>query len=139
MENITNIENVVLCKLPILHSSADCGSVSFDDGYEYVEIPLPESESKKLSKDKFVVWASGDSMYPEIEPGDLLIVDTGKNTNHNDLVIVSHCGDMLVKRLIVNNFSMYLRSNNLNYSDIKVDPDNTQIVGLVVWVCKKKV
>ena len=139
MENQTNVENVVLCKLPLLHSSADCGFASFDDGYEYVEIPLPESESKKLSKDKFVVWASGDSMSPEIEAGDLIIVDTGKNAAHNDLVIVSHCGDLLVKRLVVSNYSMFLRSNNIKYTDIKVDSDNTQIIGLVVWVCKKKV
>lgn len=138
MKEELKIEEIVIVKIPKLHSSADCGSSSFDDGYDLIDIEIPESEAHKMSKDKFVVWASGDSMLPEIEPGDMIIIDVAKNPNHRDIVIASHCGDLLIKRLIVSNFSMFLRSDNPKYDDIKVDTDNTKIIGQVVWVCKKK-
>lgn len=104
---------------------------------EYVNIPLPKSESEKLSKDKFVVWATGSSMSPEVEHGDLAIVDIAMKPKHNDLIIVSYRGGLFIKRLINEPTGQLLRSNNVNYSDIKVAPD-TQIVGVIAWVCKKK-
>jgi len=104
---------------------------------EFVNIPLPKSESEKLSKDKFVVWAVGNSMSPEIEAGDLTVVDTAINATHNALVVVSYRGELFIKRLIEGPTGQVLRSNNINYSDIPVEPD-TLIVGVIVWVCKKK-
>lgn len=139
MQEISRVEDVIMTPIRILQTSAACGSTSFsDDGFDMIDVPLPESEAKRMSKDRYAVWASGDSMLPEIEPGDLAIVDTSKNVGHQDLAIASHCGDMLIKRLIVNNFSMFLRSNNPKYDDIKIDGENTQVIGQVVWICKKK-
>lgn len=104
---------------------------------EYVNIPLPKSESEKLSKDKFAMWAVGSSMSPEIEHGDLTIVDTNMKPKHNDLIIVSYRGELFIKRLINEPTGQLLRSNNPKWADIAVAPD-TQIVGVIAWVCKKK-
>ena len=81
-----------------------------------------------------LINAEGDSMYPLINDGDLLMVDTSiKEILNNKVFVIFDEGSYRVKRLRQDfNGDIYLISDNKQYPPEKVT-HSLEIIGKVVW------
>lgn len=77
----------------------------------------------------YIVRVEGDSMSGEIHPDDRLIVDRSIEPRHKDVVIACVDGEMLVKRLIVEDGKLFLVAENPQYPVIELNDDKE----LVIW------
>jgi phage repressor protein C with HTH and peptisase S24 domain len=87
-----------------------------------------------------VETAFGESMEPNIQSGDLLLVDATDNRLHSfGVYVVEIAGDRLVKRVQPRfDGSLTLISDNPAYEAEHVPPDQAnkvRILGKVVWTC----
>lgn len=81
-----------------------------------------------------LITATGDSMFPLIHDGDLLMVDSSaKNIINNKIFVIEDEGNLRVKRLKQEwGGDTYIISENPKYSPEKVS-HNINIIGKVVW------
>ena len=78
----------------------------------------------------FCVKVEGSSMTKAgINTGDIMIVDRSLTPKHNDIVLAVIDGDFTVKRLAVNDNSVYLVPENDSFSPIKI----TELMDFQVW------
>jgi DNA polymerase V len=77
----------------------------------------------------YIVRVEGDSMIGEIHPEDRLIVDRSLEPNHKDVVIACLDGEMLVKRLVVEDGKHFLVAENPQYPTIELNGDRE----LIIW------
>ncbi len=77
----------------------------------------------------YIVRVEGDSMIGEIHPEDRLIVDRSLEARHKDVVIACVDGEMLVKRLIVEDGRYLLAAENPQYPVIELNGDRE----LIIW------
>jgi DNA polymerase V len=77
----------------------------------------------------FIVRAEGDSMAGEIHSGDRLIVDRSLEARHRDVVVACLDGEMIVKRLLVQDGRYYLQSENSSYPLIEITEERE----LIIW------
>ena len=80
----------------------------------------------------YVVRVEGDSMTGEIHPEDRLIVDRSLEPRHRDVVVACIDGEMLVKRLIIEEGRYYLVAENPEYPAIELNGDREMIIWGVV-------
>ena len=115
---------LVLCRVPAgFPSPAD----------DYVERTIDLNEwliGNELAT--FIVRAEGDSMTGEIHSGDRLIVDRSLEARHRDVVVACIDGEMLVKRLIIEEGRYYLVAENPEYPAIELNGDREMIIWGVV-------
>jgi DNA polymerase V len=100
---------------------------------DYVERDIDLNEW--LIKNKlaiYVVRVEGDSMAGEIHPEDRLIVDRSLEARHRDVVVACVDGEMLVKRLIIEEGKYYLVAENPEYPAIELNGDREMIIWGVV-------
>lgn len=123
-------------KVPSLITAHSCGfGTPFSDGMEYEDIPY---EFVKNAKEPYIITAKGSSMEPVIYDGDKLIIDIKSQHKHNDMVTVFLNGDYLVKIFYQNNFSLYLKSKNTKFKDIKINEDDEfHVLGKVVGIYRE--
>ncbi len=100
------------------------------------------SLDKELIKNKdatFFARVSGQSMIDAgIDDNDLLVIDRSLEPTHNKIAVCFLDGEFTVKRLKVENNSVWLQPENSNYKPIKVNEDNNFIIwGIVTNVIKK--
>lgn len=130
--------------IPKFDVAGSCGSGSIIDHVD-VKGGLVFSEdwiiSQRLSRDKLVViHAVGDSMYPTIEDGQVLLVDTSDvEPRTSKIYFMCIDNEYYIKRLI-NMFTHWvIRSDNPdknNHPDIEISQETMsrlQIEGRVVW------
>lgn len=77
----------------------------------------------------FIVRAEGDSMTGEIHSGDRLIVDRSLEARHRDVVVACLDGEMIVKRLLIQNGRYYLQPENTSYPLIEITEEGE----LIIW------
>ena len=77
----------------------------------------------------YIVRVEGDSMSGEIHPEDRLIVDRSIEPRHKDVVVACVDGEMLVKRLIIEDGKYLLVAENPQYPAIELNGDRE----LVIW------
>ena len=77
----------------------------------------------------YIVRVEGDSMAGEIHPEDRLIVDRSLEPRHRDVVIACVDGEMLVKRLIIEEGRHFLVAENPEYPAIELNGDRE----LIIW------
>lgn len=97
---------------------------------EYVESNIDLNEwlvRNKLAT--YIVRVEGDSMVGEIHPGDRLIVDRSLEPKHRDVVVACINGEMLVKRLIVDEGRHLLVAENPEYPPIEINGEQE----LLIW------
>jgi DNA polymerase V len=100
---------------------------------EYVESNIDLNDwliRNKLAT--YIVRVEGDSMIGEIHPEDRLIVDRSLEPKHGDVVIACIDGEMLVKRLIVENGRHFLVAENPHYPVIELNGDREFVIWGVV-------
>lgn len=77
----------------------------------------------------YIVRVEGDSMSGEIHPEDRLIVDRSIEPRHKDVVVACVDGEMLVKRLIIEDGKNLLVAENPQYPAIELNGDRE----LIIW------
>lgn len=88
----------------------------------------------------YFVRVSGDSMSPNIQDGDYLIVDRSLVPKHNDIVIAALEDELTVKRLVKTGNQIALFADNQNFSPIRIVGEmNLQIWGVVRGVFRKTI
>ena len=87
----------------------------------------------------FCVKVEGTSMTKAgINTGDIIIVDRSLNPKHNDIVLAVIDGEFTVKRLAVNNESIYLMPENDSFSPIQINEAmDFQIWGIITHIIHK--
>jgi SOS-response transcriptional repressor LexA len=92
----------------------------------------------KWSPNTFVLRVRGDSMYPTLTEGALIVVDPQVEWMHNRIVVVRQHGDteVTVKRLIKDGDTYYLKPDNTNYPIMRLEKD-AHVCGVVVEMMVK--
>ena len=105
----------------------DCGVV------DYIEVPKEFSKPGNIA-----IKVSGDSMYPEIQDGDIAIVNT-KELEHTRkrIMIVQYDDELYIKKIKDTSEGMFLESINPFYKDIEISGEDYKIMGRVVYLERK--
>ena len=113
-----------------IRASAGVGCLNGDtNSDQYIEVP------KKFAKrGNVAIRVYGDSMYPEIQDDDIVIVDTCEvEYCQNKIVIVNYKDELFVKKIRKINDLVMLESSNPYYKPIKIEgTEDFKIIGRVV-------
>lgn len=124
-----SLDQTDYARLPLYSPDIPCGDlthVSAEHIIEYLSLP------KWLTGPaKFALRATGDSMEPTIQDGDLLLVEPGNHWNDKDIVIAWVDGSVTCKRLQINHKHILLVPDNREHKVIPLNGD-TVILGRVV-------
>lgn len=83
-----------------LYGMAQCGPRGlFLDGNPVSKIPISSRILKFPSNQAFMVKANGDSMYPKINSGDLVIAKKSDTAENGDIVVCVNNGEVLIKKI----------------------------------------
>ena len=116
--------------------SASAGFPSPAENYVEEKLNL-NSYLIKNKESSFFVRVSGDSMINVgIFDNDILIVDRSLDPKRQSIVIVSIDGELVIKKLMKDQSkNYYLKSENSNYPNIKLNSNrDTVIWGVVTYV-----
>jgi DNA polymerase V len=117
--------------IPVYISRIKAGFPSPAEDYKEKSLDLSEFLISNPDSTYFV-WAEGDSMInAHIFSGDLLIVDRSHTAQSGDIVIASIDHDFTVKRLVINNGKIILKSENENFPIQAIELQGE--VELIVW------
>ena len=125
------------------------GAIFFDTGIS-AGFPSPADDFKeqRLSLDKeliqnkeatFFARVSGQSMIDAgLDDNDLLVIDRSLEPKNGKIAICFLDGEFTVKRLRVENNTVWLQPENKNYRPIKITEENDFVIwGIVTNVIKK--
>lgn len=119
--------------IPLYDFPVEAGSSLLVDNDDCKMFPL-SGFTVQNPKDCFLAKVSGYSMKDAgILPGDLLLVDRKKEASHNDIVVSSIEGGVVVKRLDTKNARLI--SENKDFSPINI----TEHSNLHIWGVVKRV
>lgn len=93
-------------------------------------------------KKALIIRAEGDSMEPSLRSGDVMLVDMRrKKAAGHKIYVIRRDGELLAKRLQVqHDRSVLIISDNKVWETEVIPPsdsDTIDIVGEVVWVCRR--
>ena len=116
--------------------SASAGFPSPAENYVEEKLNL-NSYLIKNKESSFFVRVSGDSMINVgIFDNDILIVDRSLDPKRQSIVIVAIDGELVIKKLVKDQSkNYYLKSENSNYPNIKLNSNRDTIIwGVVTYV-----
>ncbi len=131
------VDNIYM--IPLFESvSAGFGAYADSQIVEYIPVYL---ESKTELKDYIAIRVKGDSMYPKIEDGDIIVVHKQEYIDSGDIgVILIDGDDARVKKIEYGKDYVKLVSLNPEYQD-KIftgsEAENLRIVGKVKKIIKE--
>lgn len=120
------------------YGNAQCGpNGSILDGNPIDKIPIASRLLKFPANEGFIVSAKGNSMYPQINEGDLVIAQKSHIANDGETIVCVLGEQVLIKKFFKQNEHITLIStNNENYSPIIIVDDYFKIVGIVKNIIK---
>tara|TARA_Y100001934_G_scaffold274928_1_gene368318 strand:+ start:312 stop:716 length:405 start_codon:yes stop_codon:yes gene_type:complete len=127
-------KNLVKNKVKLISASA--GFPSPAENYVEEKLNL-NSYLIKNKESSFFVRVSGDSMINVgIFDNDILIVDRSLDPKRQSIVVVSIDGELVIKKLMKDQSkNYYLKSENSNYPNIKLNSNRDTIIwGVVTYV-----
>ena len=137
-ERIDNHPDIAL--IPRVSAKACAGGGSLDVSDCVIDkVPFERAWlTKKGNPDRMVVMGVvGDSMSPEIEPGDMILIDQDQNQAHdNNIYVVGINETVQIKRLQSRPDLVILFSANPRYSPVTLqgdEIDTLRIIGRVLW------
>ena len=118
------------------YGMAECGpSGSILDGNPIDRIPIASRLLKFPSDEAFIVTAKGQSMTPDINPGDLVIAQKTNHAEDGDVVVCVNGGEALIKKLIKKANGIILQSKNPEFDPFLAEED-FRVEGIVRSVMK---
>lgn len=136
--NILEMDPNNVCLVPVLESvSAGLGAIAMNDVIDYQPIYFTHPAD---SWDHICLKVKGDSMYPKIEDGDIILIRKQDSVDTGSLAVVLLDGDEgLVKRIEYGSDWIELHSINPMYKTVRFegsDVSRIRIVGLVKKIIK---
>lgn len=114
---------------PLFLSKVSAGFPSPADDFIETQLDLNQHLIRNPSA-TFFLKVSGNSMVQAgIFNNDLLIVDRSLSPSHQKIVVAAVDGELLVKRFLIDQTNIILKSENTTYKDIEVRSDQD----LVIW------
>ena len=122
----------------LIEQGISAGFPSPADDFKEVRISL-DKELVKNKEATFYARVSGESMKNAgLSDGDLIIIDRSLNPENNKIAVCFIDGDFTIKRIIKKEGELYLKPENKNYKEIKIEKEDTLMIwGLVTYVIKK--
>lgn len=125
--------------IPVFESvSAGFGAYASSEIIDYIPVTIPNPAD---AEDTISIKVKGDSMYPKIEDGDIIIVRRQTSVDSGDIAVVLVDGDEgLVKRVVYGPTWIELRSVNEKYPVQRFDGAEVtrlRVVGKVIGSYKK--
>lgn len=121
---------------PSYESSVACGLFGISEDFSEHSLSLDE---KYLThrESTFFVRAGGDSMTPEIKPGDILIVDRSIPLHSGHIATFFLNGHSICKQYLKVHENIFLHSYNPDYDDFQIqENDDLQLFGVVVGMVR---
>ena len=133
-----SFEDLNLQDIKVAEPRVAAGFPSPADDFIEMEINLQDYIVKNKEA-TFCVKVEGTSMTKAgINSGDIMIVDRSLHHKHNDIVLAVIDGEFTVKRIAVNENSLYLMPENDNFSPIKITTAmNFQVWGIITHIIHK--
>ena len=127
-----------LDEIKLAEPSVAAGFPSPADDFVEMEINL-QDDIVKNKEATFCVKVEGPLMTKAgINSGDIMIVDRSLYPKHNDIVLAVIDGEFTVKRIAVNDDSLYLVPENDSFSPIKITESmNFQVWGVITHIIHK--
>lgn len=121
--------------IPLLQGSVSAGFPSSAENYIDKALDLNELLIRHPSA-TFFIRVKGDSMVNAgIKSGDILIVDRARTVTNNQIVIARINDELTVKRVIIDQNTVYLMPDNESYPPIKVTEGmDFEVWGVVTFV-----
>nr|WP_274722641.1 S24 family peptidase [Cetobacterium somerae] len=120
-----------IISLPVLgKAAAGLGHINFEDNTR-MEV-LASISTTELPKDAFLVEVSGDSMFPTLSDGDLVIINPVQKQMRmveGKVCVFSYHDQTYIKRLKINKNEVRLVSDNSDkkrYSDIIISDEELE-------------
>lgn len=142
----TNAETEYI-SLPLYGVRAAAGGGSVVEGERVIDVLKFKREwiTRELhanQKNLCLLYVDGDSMEPNLRPGDMILVDRGDTGPNRDGIYVLRMGEsLLVKRLQrLPGGELRVTSDNERYEPFVLkaeEPENVAIVGRVVWAGRR--
>lgn len=105
---------------------------SFPVGCGFGEIYCPVDVK---DPNAYALIVNGDSMYPRIEQGDIVVVSPNTGVTAGDCAVVKlRGGEVLLKRVRQKNGKYILESINAEYSIIEVEKEEISFCHKIVWI-----
>lgn len=123
--------------------SASCGtgrSVYDEDITDKLSLPNKLLDFFKANKSMTeIIYAKGDSMLPEINDNDMLLVDKSQtNIRNGSIYAFNYNGEMMCKQLNISNDSIIAVSKNQNFTPFIIDTSlHFKIIGRVVGLFRQ--
>lgn len=116
------------------YGTASCGpNGCVLDGNPIEYVPIASRLLRFPSEEAFIVEAKGNSMKPDISPGDIVIAKRQNVADHGDIVVCSLNAEVLIKKVVLQNNAISLVSlNQENYHPIGVSSSDTLVISGIV-------
>jgi SOS-response transcriptional repressor LexA len=112
----------------------------FADKHDYGHIGIGEP-IPYIGRDQnaFSLIIDGDSMMPEFNPGDRIVVSPNAHVDNGNYCVIEINGQACLKKVIFHNDEIQLKSLNPDYNDVFItrDEKSFRIIGKVIWKAKK--
>ena len=130
-----SFEQLNLNDLKLAEPLVPAGFPSPADDFIEMEINLQDYIVKNKEATSCVKVEGSSMTKAGINTGDIMIVDRSLTPKHNDIVLAVIDGDFTVKRLAVNDNSVYLVPENDSFSPIKITESmDFQIWGIITHI-----
>lgn len=136
--NLAQINNSDVTKhyIPLYSGELACGLFGILEDFIENYLSLDEKFAKNREA-TFYVRASGDSMSPKIENGDILIVDRSIKAINHSIVAIFLNGTPMCKQIILEKNKKILRSFNQSYKEILIgEDDELALFGVVIGLAR---
>ena len=136
--NVSFMSESNVCLVPVLESvSAGLGAIAIDDVIDYQPIYFNHPAE---AHEHICLKVKGDSMYPKIEDGDVILIHKQDSVDSGTLAVILLDGEEgLVKRIEYGEDWIELHSINPMYKAMRFDGPDTlriRVVGLVKKIIK---
>ena len=121
---------------PFYQTLVSCGlfGVADDFGETYLSLDERYLANKEST---FFVRAGGESMSPEIKPGDILVVDRSRLLSSGNFITCFFNGSAICKQYFKTAEGAVLKSINPNFKDLAIsDEDQFELFGVVIAIVR---
>lgn len=84
----------------------------------------------------FCLRAYGQSMYPEVKEGDIVVVDRSLAVKDGDLIVAEYAGDFTLKYYKKTKTGVFLVPENPKFKAIEIN-NETRLFGVVTAIVRK--
>ena len=144
IQNDSNVKTDTRISLPFYEISASAGGGALVEVEEQANLISfePEWLNKEIGvnpNDVFLMLVDGDSMYPTLKNGAMIMVNKHFNGLSDGVYVMRHEQNLLVKRLqMLPNGIIKVKSDNALYEPWEINKENLdgtdiEIIGRVVW------